>query len=75
MNAMILNDAGERRWLINTDACPVTTEALEQQAYAASGEPDKTTGHDHPNDAQGYFIVKRWPIVRRRVGLFAADPE
>lgn len=64
MNAMILNDAGERRWLVNTDACPVTTEALEQQAYAPSGEPDKKSGHDHPNDAQGYFIVKRWPIVK-----------
>lgn len=64
MGAMILNEAGERRWLINTDACPVTTEAFEQQAYAASGEPDKTSGHDHPPDATGYFIVKRWPIVR-----------
>ena len=64
VNAMILNEAGERRWLINTDACPVTTEAFEQQAYAESGEPDKTSGHDHPPDAVGYFIVKRWPIVR-----------
>lgn len=64
MGAMILNEAGDRRWLINTDACPVTTEAFEQQAYAASGEPDKTSGHDHPPDATGYFIVKRWPIVR-----------
>lgn len=64
VNAMILNEAGERRWLINTDACPVTTEALEQQAYAASGEPDKTSGHDHPPDALGYFIVRRYPIVR-----------
>lgn len=68
MNAMILNETGERRWLVNTDACPATTEALEQQAYAASGEPDKTSGHDHPNDAQGYFIVKRWPIVKPTVG-------
>lgn len=65
VNAMILNDAGERRWLVNTDACPVLTEALEQQAYDKNGEPDKTTGHDHPNDAVGYFLVKRWPIVKR----------
>jgi hypothetical protein len=65
VNAMILNDAGERRWKINTDACPVTTEAFEQQAYDNNGEPDKTSGHDHPPDAQGYFLVKRYPIVRR----------
>jgi len=64
-NAMILNDKGERRFKINTDLCPVTTEALEQQAWGKNGEPDKTTGHDHPNDATGYFIVKRWPIEQR----------
>lgn len=64
VNAMILNEAGARRWKINTDACPVTTEAFEQQAYAPSGEPDKTSGHDHPPDALGYFIVRRYPIVR-----------
>lgn len=69
VNAMILNDVGERRWLINTDACPTTTEAFEQQAYAASGEPDKSAGHDHAPDAQGYFIVKRWPIVKRIVSV------
>jgi hypothetical protein len=64
-NAMILNDKGERRFKINTDLCPVTTEALEQQAWGKNGEPDKTSGHDHPNDAGGYFIVKRWPITKR----------
>lgn len=69
VNAMILNDKGERRWKINTDRCPVTTEALEQQAYDKNGEPDKKTGHDHPNDAQGYFLVNRWPIVKRTGGM------
>jgi hypothetical protein len=64
VNAMILNDRGERRWKINTDACPDTTEAFEQQAYDKNGEPDKKTGHDHPPDAQGYFLVKRYPILR-----------
>ena len=68
VNAMILNDKGERRWKVNTDRCPVLTEALEQQAYDKNGEPDKTTGHDHPNDAQGYFLVNRWPIVKRTAG-------
>lgn len=64
VNAMILNERGERRWKINTDACPDTTEAFEQQAYDKNGEPDKKTGHDHPPDATGYFLVKRYPIVR-----------
>lgn len=66
MNAMILNDKGERRMRVNTHQCPVLTEALEQQAFdPKNGEPDKKTGHDHPNDAQGYFITKMWPILAR----------
>ncbi|WP_353192120.1 terminase family protein [Pandoraea pnomenusa] len=70
-NAMILNAAGERRFLINTHACPVTTEALEQQVWGEDGQPDKKTGHDHPNDANGYFIVKKWPIVKRMTTVSA----
>jgi hypothetical protein len=62
VNAMILNDLGERNWKVNTDKCPVLTEALEQQAYDESGEPDKTSGHDHACDAQGYCLVQRYPI-------------
>ena len=65
VNALILNDAGARRWKVNTDACPTLTEALEQQAYDKNGEPDKTTGHDHATDAAGYFLVSRWPIAGR----------
>lgn len=65
VSAMVLNDKGERRWRVNTDLCPILTEAMEQQAYDKSGEPDKTTGHDHPTDAQGYFLVNRWPITKR----------
>jgi len=65
VNAMLLNANGERRWKINTDACPMTTESLEQQAWSSNGDPDKQTGHDHMNDANGYFIVRRYPIVKR----------
>jgi hypothetical protein len=68
-NAMILNAEGERRFKINTDMCPVTTEALEKQVWGLDGTPDKKSGHDHPNDANGYFIVKRWPIVKRTAGV------
>lgn len=65
VNAVTLNAEGARRWKVNTDQCPALTEAQEQQAWAPSGEPDKTTGHDHPNDAVGYFLVRRYPIVKR----------
>lgn len=64
VNALTLSALGERRWKVNTDACPALTEAQEQQSYGPNGEPDKSTGHDHPNDAVGYFLVKRWPIVK-----------
>lgn len=68
-DAMLLNANGDRRWLINTDACPVTTECLEQQSWGANGEPDKTAGFDHMNDANGYFLVNRYPIVRQAMSI------
>ncbi|AKJ28825.1 terminase [Caldimonas brevitalea] len=64
VNALILNDMGVRRLKVNTRTCPVYTEALEQQPLDTHGEPDKKTGHDHPNDAGGYFLVHHWPIAR-----------
>lgn len=53
-------------WRINTDACPVLVQSIEQQAYDKNGEPSKDGGHDHACDAAGYFLCHRWPIVRRR---------
>lgn len=67
VNAQILNDRGKRRFRINTHTCPVSTEALEQQPYDENGEPDKDTGHDHPNDAEGYFITYNWPVLSRNI--------
>jgi len=55
MNAAFLNANGERNYFVNTMNCPTYTEALEKQAYK-KGEPDKTNGFDHPNEAGGYFI-------------------
>lgn len=52
-----------RLW-VNDSACPVLSEALEQQAYDKNGEPDKTTGHDHPNDALGYAVHWIMPVVK-----------
>lgn len=50
---------------VNTDNCPTFTESLEQQAYDKNGEPDKTSGHDHSTESFGYFVHKRWPVVRQ----------
>ncbi len=64
MCAMFLNAEGERRYLVNDDLCPTYADSLEQQPWSENGEPDKTTGHDHTNDAGGYFIAYDFPIVR-----------
>lgn len=71
-NAQIMNSNNVRSFYVNTDMCPNLTEALEQQAYDKNGMPDKATGHDHVLDAQGYFIVKQFPIKRpmaKQIGL------
>ena len=67
MNAMFKNAAGHRRYLVNVEKCPTYAASLEQQAWDDKGEPDKKTGHDHPNDAAGYFIAKEFPIVKPTV--------
>lgn len=64
VNSMVLNAKGERRWLINPDACPTLTEAIEQQVYDQNGDPDKSSGHDHACDAIGYFMHRRFPVRR-----------
>ena len=55
--------------LINCTACPRTAECLEQQAYNSNGEPDKTTGVDHQNDATTYPIAYEFPIKKPVTGI------
>lgn len=57
------------RFYVNDIKAPTFAEAQEQQAYDKNGEPDKTTGHDHPNDAAGYAIVKLLPVLRPSFGV------
>lgn len=64
MNALFCNAQGERRYRVNADRCPAYSDCLEQQVWAANGEPDKTQDNDHPNDAAGYFVHKEYPIVK-----------
>ncbi|WP_028498295.1 terminase large subunit domain-containing protein [Microvirgula aerodenitrificans] len=63
-NAMLLNANGQRRMRVNTHRCPKFTEGLEQQAYDKNGEPDKSSGIDHVNDAGTYPIVRLYPVER-----------
>jgi hypothetical protein len=49
---------------VNDKAAPRFAEAQEQQAYDKNGEPDKTSGHDHQNDAAGYFVHWTMPVVK-----------
>ncbi|WP_311758290.1 phage terminase large subunit family protein [Paracoccus broussonetiae] len=56
------NGFSQGRLWVNSRACPTLAAALEQQAYATNGEPDKEGGFDHPNDAIGYAVVKEMPV-------------
>jgi hypothetical protein len=67
MAVNILLEKGEL--LVNPDGCPTLTESLERQAYAKNGEPDKSAGFDHTNDALGYFIVYKFGLNRSTVTL------
>ena len=67
VQAALCNANNERRYFINDVLCPETANSLEQQIYNKQGEPDKTHDNDHPNDALGYYIHSRFPIVRRGV--------
>lgn len=49
---------------VNVDNCQNVTECLEQQSYNEKGEPDKTKGKDHQNDATGYPIAYEMPIKK-----------
>jgi len=49
---------------VNDRACPETASCLERQAYDKNGEPDKSSGYDHQNDATGYPIVFEMPVRR-----------
>jgi hypothetical protein len=64
MNKQFCDNDGYRNYLINTDKCPEYAKCLEQQVYGKEGKPDKSQGKDHMNDAGGYFIYNRYPVVK-----------
>ena len=55
----------KNEYSINTNRCPESTRALEQQAYDKNGEPEKFSGAatiDDRIDAIGYFIHRKFNI-------------
>lgn len=57
-----VNNALEKKLLkINRNRCPHLSNGLIQQAYN-NGVPDKSSGHDHANDALGYAVCYLMPI-------------
>lgn len=70
VNAMFCNGKGERRYFINSSACPSYAKSIQYQIYdKKTGEPDKTSGFDHANDAGGYYIAYNFPIIRDAASL------
>lgn len=64
MNMMFCDNNQRTRYKVNDDLAPTYAENLEQQAYNDNGEPDKKSGHDHTNDAGGYYIYSKFPIIK-----------
>jgi hypothetical protein len=67
--ASVNNAFLRERVRINSSLVPFGTECLEQQAYNKSGDPDKTTGLDHFNDAVGYLVHWHFAIQKPQVSL------
>lgn len=47
---------------VNDRACPAVASCLEQQSYDKNGEPNKSSGDDHQNDATTYPIAYEMPV-------------
>lgn len=57
----------QRLW-VNDRACPTVAKCLEGQAYDDNGEPDKSSGFDHQNDATTYPVCYEHPVAHDRMG-------
>lgn len=66
VNHMFCDGAGIRRFFVNIQRCPELVQALEQQTYDSNGMPSKDddNNYDDINDSMGYFIHRKFPIVR-----------
>jgi hypothetical protein len=61
VNGLLAHD----KMAVNTNLCPLLTDALESQGYTTKGEPEKFNDHpaiDDHNDAAGYFLDRKFSI-------------
>lgn len=68
VNKMLSSD----RLTIDVNKCPLLAEAFEHQGYTDKGEPEKYDTHpaiDDHVDAAGYFLSRKFPLVRPMFGL------
>lgn len=72
VNAKFCNAKGVRTYFVNIEKCPVYAMCLEQQAYDINGQPSKEGDVDHPVDAGGYFINRKWPVLSNFNTTFVA---
>lgn len=49
---------------VNDEVCPTFAHSLETQVYKDNGEPDKSNGVDHCNDAGTYPIAYELPVSK-----------
>jgi hypothetical protein len=49
---------------VNPRTAPTIARCLEQQSYDQNGEPDKSSGFDHQNEATTYPIAYEFPIIK-----------
>jgi len=62
LNARLKDGNGARHLFIHP-RCETLMECLESQIWTDAGEPDKSQGFDHSNDALGYLIWQLFPIT------------
>lgn len=63
VNSLLSKD----RLFIDTNKCPLLTDALEQQGYTDKGEPEKFNKHpaiDDWVDNAGYTVYRKFPMTR-----------
>tara|TARA_R110000850_G_scaffold276019_1_gene416694 strand:+ start:519 stop:1760 length:1242 start_codon:yes stop_codon:yes gene_type:complete len=54
----------KKKHFVNVSQCPTHAANLEQQVYNTAGEPDKSAGNDHTNDANGYLISYKYAVLK-----------
>jgi PBSX family phage terminase large subunit len=68
MNRMFSDGDGRRLYFVNSLKCPDYVHALESQTYDANGIPvkDSSNNVDDINDASGYFISRKYPLIKNK---------